>query len=352
MEPALERRLPAFGSWLGFVLAAAAAVAALWFLERIVVAVLLIFFALVVSIALSAPVNWFIRRGLSRRLAAVTTLLIFFGSIILLAALVIPTLAGQIVLLSHRLPQLIGQIDEQLSDLVASYPDLQGFYTPQATSIRNAVPSASELFQGLGGISLSLLGAAALAVVFFSTVAYVVLDPRPLLNAYLGSLPRAYLPAGMRAYRRAAHSVIGWTKASLVMGAIQAVAVFIFLSLMHVPAALVWAALAFFADFIPRIGGYVMALPPVILALTISPMTAIWVAVYYLVSNEILGSVVAPKIRGAAMQMHPVLILFFTLAFALAFGLLGAIVAVPAAAFFSAFYSEFYMKRPLRRKAY
>jgi putative permease len=352
MDPLPERRPAAFGSWLGFVLAAAAAVAALWFLERIVVAVLLLFFALVVSIALSAPVNWFIRRGLSRRWAAVVTLLIFFGSIILLGALVIPTLAGQIVLLGHRLPQLIGQIDQQLADLTASYPDLQGFYTPQSTSIRNAVPSASTLFEGLGGISLSLLGAAALAVVFFSTVAYVVLDPRPLLNAYLGSLPRAYLPAGMRAYRRAAHSVIGWTKASLVIGAIQAVAVFVFLSLMHVPAALVWAALAFFADFIPRIGGYVMALPPVILALTISPMTAIWVAVYYLVSNEILGSVVAPKIRGAAMQMHPVLILFFTLAFALAFGLLGAIVAVPAAAFFSAFYSEFYLKRPLRRAAH
>ena len=118
---------------------------------------------------------------------------------------------------------------------------------------------------------------------------------------------------------------------------------------MHVPAALVWAALAFFADFIPRIGGYVMALPPVILALTIEPDDRVWVALFYLVSNEIIGDVVAPKIRGATMQMHPVLILFFTLAFALAFGLLGAIVAVPAAAFFSAFYSEFYLKRPLRR---
>jgi putative permease len=350
-HPLPERRPAAFGAWLGFVLAAAAAVAALWFLERIVVAVLLLFFALVVSIALSAPVNWFVRRGLSRRMAGLLTLLIFFGAIVLLAALVIPTLAGQMVLLGNRLPQLIGQIDEQMASWLARYPDLQGFFSPQGASIRNAVPSASQLFQGLGGISLSLLGAAALAIVFFSTVAYVVLDPRPLLNAYLGSLPRAYLPAGMRAYRRAAHSVIGWTKASLVIGAIQAVAVFIFLTLMGVPAALVWAALAFFADFIPRVGGYVMALPPVILALTVSPLTAIWVALYYLVSNEILGSVVAPKIRGAAMQMHPVLILFFTLAFALAFGLLGAIVAVPAAAFFSAFYSEFYLRRPLRRDA-
>ena len=34
----------------------------------------------------------------------------------------------------------------------------------------------------------------------------------------------------MRAYRRASRAVIGWTKASLVVGAIQAVAVLIFLT--------------------------------------------------------------------------------------------------------------------------
>jgi len=186
MEPHIEKRPAAFGSWFGFVLAAAAAVAALWFLERIVVAVLLLFFALVVSIALSAPVNWFVRRGLSRRLAGILTLLIFFGTIILLAALVIPTLVGQMVVLGNRLPLLIGQIDEQIASLLTRYPDLQPYVSPQTTSIRNAVPSGSQIFEGLGGISLSLLGAAALAVVFFSTVAYVVLDPRPLLNAYLG----------------------------------------------------------------------------------------------------------------------------------------------------------------------
>jgi predicted PurR-regulated permease PerM len=80
-------------------------------------------------------------------------------------------------------------------------------------------------------------------------------------------------------------------------------------------------------------------------------MTAVWVALFYLISTEILGSVVAPKIRGATMQLHPVLLIFFTLAFALAFGLLGAIVATPAAAFASAYYSEFYLKRPLAQRA-
>jgi predicted PurR-regulated permease PerM len=337
-----------FASWLGFVLAAAAAVVALWFLQKVVIAILLLFFALVVAIALSAPVEWFVRRGVPRRWAGPLTLLLFFGAIGLLGALVIPQLVAQIVRLADQLPDFIAKIDRQIAALLERYPDLQAYFSG-GSGTGSIAPPAADLFRGIGGVSLSLLGAVALAILFFSTVAYVVLDPRPLVRAYAGSLPRASLGAGMRAYRRACRAVIGWTKASLVIGAIQAVAVFVFLSLMHVPGALVWAALAFFADFIPRIGGYVMAAPPLLLSLTVGPMTAIWVGLYYLVSNEILGSVVAPKIRGATMQLHPVLILFFTLAFALAFGLLGAIVATPAAAFFSAYYSEFYLKRPLRR---
>jgi putative permease len=348
-EPRIrDRRNGIFGSWLGFVLAAAAAVVALWFLQKIVIAILLLFFAAVVAIALSAPVEWFVRRGMSRRLAGPLTLVLFFGSIVLLAALVIPQLATQSALLVHQLPAFIARIDGQMAALLERYPELHAYFAGSSASSALA-PAPMEVFQGLSGISLSLLGFAALLLIFFSTVSFIVLDPRPILRAYMGSLPRASLAPGMRAYRRACQSVIGWTKASLVIGAIQAIGVFVFLSMMHVPGALVWAALAFFADFIPRIGGYVMAAPPILLSLTIGPMTPIWVALYYLVSNEILGSVVAPKIRGTTMQLHPVLLLFFTLAFALAFGLLGAIVAVPAAAFFQAYYSEFYLKRPLRR---
>ncbi len=344
------RRPSLFASWLGFVLAAAAAVVALWFLQKIVIAILLLFFAVVVAIALSAPVAWFVRRGLPRRLAEPLTLVLFFAAIGLLGWLVIPQLARQIVLLVNQLPDFIARIDRQFAWLLERYPDLQVLFSQNGSAAGEIAPDAADLFRGIGGVSLSLLGGIALAIIFFSTVAYVVLEPRPILRSYLGSLPIAYRRPGMRAYRRASRAVVGWTKASLVIGAIQAVAVFIFLTLMDVPGALVWAALAFFADFIPRIGGYVMALPPVVLSLTMGPMTAIWVGLFYIVSTEILGSIVAPKIRGATMQLHPVLLIFFTLAFALAFGLLGAIVATPAAAFFSAFYSEFYLKRPLRRE--
>jgi predicted PurR-regulated permease PerM len=279
------------------------------------------------------------------------TLILFVATIAIIGALVIPRLVTQIVLLANSLPGLVGQVQAQLNDLLASYPDLQRFTRIDGGGGGDIFPAAVNIFRGVGAFSLSLLGFLALTIIFFSTVAYIVLDPMPIVRGYVRSLPFGWRPAGVRAYRRSVTAIIGWAKASLIVGAIQAVAVFFFLSYMGIEGALVWAALAFFADFIPRIGGYVMAFPPVILALGDGPMTAIWVIAFYIVSNEILGSVVAPRIRGTAMQVHPVLIIFFTVAFALAFGLLGAIVATPAAAVASAFNGEFYLKRPPRRLA-
>jgi predicted PurR-regulated permease PerM len=340
--PAPRRLLP---SYMAMVLAAGSIVVLLWFLQKIVTALLLLFLALVVAIALAAPVDWLVRRGLGRRPAAGLVLLAFFATVGLVGWLVIPQLARQVVALVNSLPQLIGQIDDQIARLLVRYPELQGLVQAHPGTSQNFGPAALNVFRGVGGFSLSLLGAVALLVVFLSTVVYTVLDPRPVLRGYLGSLPVHYRAQGMRAYRRAARAVVGWTEASLILGLIEFVAVFAFLTWMEVPGALVWAALAFFAEFIPRIGGYIMAFPPIVVSLTQGPMTAVWVALFYLASNELLGNLVAPRIRGQTMRIHPVMLLFFTLAFALAFGLLGAIVATPAAAFFSAFYSEFYMKR-------
>ena len=339
------------GSWLGFVMAAASAVFVLWFAYTVAGAILLLFFAVVVAIALSGPVDWFVEKGLSRRLASLLTLALFFGTIALIFALVIPRLVAQIVALANGLPRLIFQVQTEVNGMLANYPELQRNirFDPANADLG---PAAMNIFTGISSFSLSLLGFAALLIIFFSTIVYIVLDPMPLLHGYVGSLPRAYRAAGMRAYRRATKAVIGWAQASLVVGAIQAVAVFIFLSWMGIPGALVGAALAFFSDFIPRIGGYIMAAPPMLIALGDGPMQAVWVGLFYLASNEILGSVVAPHIRGETMKIHPVAIIFFTVAFALAFGLIGAIVATPAAAFASAFYSEFYMKRALRRAEY
>jgi len=305
---------------------------------------LLMFLVVVVSMALAVPVQSLRRRGVPQRLAAAIVLLLFIATLVLVGWLVIPRVADQLVVLIEGFPDLVGRINAQLSELLTRYPELQGFFASDGGT-PDLSGAVGNVFEGVGNFSLGVLGAVALTIVFLSGVISVVSSPRSIMRAYIGSLPLRHRSAGIRAYRRAARSIAGWVKAAVLIGAIEFVLVFIVLSLLDVPGALVWAALAFFVEFIPRIGNYIMAIPPVLVSLTIGPMTALWVALFYLAMGEIMGALVNPRIGGAAMAVHPLLLLFFALAFALAFGLLGALVATPAAAFFTAFYSEFYLKR-------
>ncbi|MDB5691183.1 MAG: hypothetical protein JWO81_246, partial [Alphaproteobacteria bacterium] len=228
---------------------------------------------------------------------------------------------------------------------LGDYPQLQQSIQDQAKG-SGQLPSLFEVARRIGGVSLSLIGAFALLIIFLSAVIYLTADPLPLMRGYVTALPRHHRAAGIRAYRGASRAVAGWIKASIIIGPIEAVASGLFLTLMGVPGALVWAALAFFAEFVPRIGGYVMAIPPVLVALSVDVPTALWTAFFYFAMTELLGTLIAPIIRGTTMRIHPAVLLFATLASALAFGFLGALVGAPAAAFAVAYYREFYVKRP------
>jgi predicted PurR-regulated permease PerM len=253
MAPQRTRR-PARGSFhspdpkpgrvAGAVIAAAAAVALLWFLYQIMTALLLFFFALVVSIALAAVVRWLKRRGLSRRIAASITLAGFFGMIALIIYAIVPPLAEQVASLAARLPDILSSIGDRFAAQLTDYPDLQQWVHADNKVAEQLLPTAARMLAGVGGVSLSLLGALTLFVIFMSAVIYLVADPLPLMRGYAYALPRRYRVSGLRAYARASRAVLGWVRASVVIGPIEAVLSGIFLSLMHVPGALVWAALA------------------------------------------------------------------------------------------------------------
>ena len=138
--------------------------------------------------------------------------------------------------------------------------------------------------------------------------------------------------------------LVGWMKSNLIGGAIQSVLVYAFLTIVNVPGALVWAALAFFSELIPKLGFYIMAIPPTLVALSISPLTALWCLLFFLLLNEMVSDFLMPKLRSSTMNIHPVSSLVMLLAMGAAFGLTGALLATPMAAIVKAYYEEFYLK--------
>ncbi len=184
-----------------------------------------------------------------------------------------------------------------------------------------------------------------LSFVLLSAVAYLLIDPRTLLRGLLQLFPLRRREAATRAFVRASRAVGGWLRANAIEGAIEAAAAAIALSLLGVPGALVWAGLTFFAELVPKLGPYLMAIPPILVALAVDPLDALWVALFYIALNTVVANVIDPPLRGAQMRLHPVVLLFATLAFAAAFGLPGALIATPLMSFIAAFYAEFFLAR-------
>ena len=82
-------------------------------------------------------------------------------------------------------------------------------------------------------------------------------------------------------------------------------------------------------EFIPYIGPILGAVPPVLLALFTSPVTALWVLLAFVVIHQFEGHVVVPQIMGDAVGVHPLVVIFGILIGEELYGIPGIILAIP-----------------------
>lgn len=113
-------------------------------------------------------------------------------------------------------------------------------------------------------------------------------------------------------------------------GAVVAILDGIALWLLDVPAAMVWAILAFVTNFVPNIGFVLGLIPPAVLALVVGgwPLLLAVVAVYCVV-NVVLQVLVQPKFVSDAVDLSLTLSFFSVVFWTFVIGPLGAILAVP-----------------------
>ena len=202
-----------------------------------------------------------------------------------------------------------------------------------------------EVATRVGRFSLGVAALLVLSITWMTIVVYLVAEPRSMLRGMLRLAPLAERAAVERAFIAFSRMVMAWLWANLFVGLVEGVLVAVFLSWLSVPGALVWAALASISVFIPKIGAWIMAIPPLLVTLASDPALALWITVFYVVMNEVMSDVVLPRIQSRSMAVHPAYLVVFVLAFASAFGLLGAVIATPVAGLVAAIWSEFVLSR-------
>jgi putative permease len=320
-------------------------VALLWLLFKTAGVLLLLVFALVLALVINAPVSSLEKRGIKRGWACAIVFGIMLIVMVVLTWLIVPVISSQLTQFINNLPSYANNLSKNVASWFSKYPTINKDIEKQGISISEWIPSVPKALMSLGNYSVSIFSFILLLIFFFSIVVYTVTNPRPLLQIYFSMFSASKQQKATDALVRSSTMLVGWFKANLIGGTIRAVCVTLFLSWMNVPAAMVWGVLTFFSELVPKLGFYIMAIPTLLMALSVSPYTALWVLIFLIVLDEIMGDVILPKLRSKTMNIHPVSTFFVLLLMASAFGLIGILLATPLTAIIKAYYESFFEKR-------
>ena len=291
------------------------------------------------AVALSFPVE-----GLSRvmpRRAAIAVSLAVVAALILLAITVFaPVIVDQLSALAAAVPGFAQQLDERLPsifDALASRGLLPGPPDRALAETQARLLEAVQQFAGqlLGQFGQVVSGVAAVVVALMGVLLVAV-----TLLANARSIHAFVLRAAPHRYRRDVRSLwnslgetlsryLGGLILSLLIEGVLAAIVFHQVGL---PYALLLGAWVSITAVVPYVSAWLGYGPAVLLALAISPRTALLTLALGIAVNAIVGNVVTPRIQGKAVQVHPMLVFLAVVAGGELFGIPGVILAVPAMA--------------------
>jgi predicted PurR-regulated permease PerM len=145
----------------------------------------------------------------------------------------------------------------------------------------------------------------------------------PLL-AYIDTMRELYLETLKRV-------IGGYIRGQLLLATVISLLTGLGMALLGVPYAVFLAVLAFILEFVPIVGAVLTGVVCVAVALTQGWLMALLVLGFVVFLQALEGQILAPRILGGSVGLHPVVALLALLAGSELFGIPGALFASPVA---------------------
>lgn len=212
---------------------------------------------------------------------------------------------------------------------------------PSAGQVANV---ATGVIGGVFGVFGSLFNL--LLMVLISV--YLLLEREKITHALLGAIPETVRDQSLELFYEVERALVRYLRGQIflcaIMGLIGAAIMYFTLGKYALPVG-AWVAAT---EIIPVIGAFLGAVPAVGIALFVPEggfVQALLVAGLFLVAQQVEGNVLVPRIQGGSVGVHPLWVLFATLAGTALYGLIGAVFAVPVVAIIAA--TVRYLRRTL-----
>lgn len=287
--------------------------------------VLALLFVVLVLVATFSPTvdKW--SKKITRPGAVLAILLILLGVIGLAISLIIPPLVSQTVQLVQNIPDYIGRvsfIQENMPQIKESIKNLSS----QIGSI------GSGLSSGLISFTTGVFGGMVAMVTGLVLFTYLLLDEKGMKKSLLSFFADNKKERAADIYKKVADKAGNWLRGQMLLGIIIGVIDMIGLLIIGVPYALTLAVISGLMEIVPTIGPIISGVLAALLALSVSPIKAIIVIIWYILVQQLENTLIVPKVMQKAVGLSPVIVIIAILVGAKIYGIVGVVLSVPIAA--------------------
>jgi len=264
----------------------------------------------------------------------------FVAVLVLVAALVWPPVVQQLRNLTTALPGMTDQAGEtirrlqRLSTSAGLSIDIQAQIKAWLTAIADRVPSFTSNVVDVG---VTVVRQITYLIIIVVISIYMLLDAKRIGRFVAGHFPTRSVSDGEEYVRRAKAAVVDYVKAQVLLSAVLGGSVGLGMWILSMIGAFpsgaryalffgVWAGLM---EAIPYLGPVLAAVPPSLVAVLDSPLSALWVIITFVLIQEIEGHILVPVIMGSRFRVHPLVVIFAILAGGEIHGISGMLIAIP-----------------------
>jgi predicted PurR-regulated permease PerM len=303
---------------------------------------LVLLLVVIVAVPMTAVVDRLERLRIPRALGAPLVLIAVLALLAGAVALLVPVFERQGSRLVESVPSTIDSLRRDLRRATHTPPttagqDLKRFIDGYTRHPQRLLGPAESVGAGLAGLITVL-------VVVAITAVYTSIRPEPLLRGVVRLVPPPRRAHARRILHRLGRAYLDWLRGLAIGMVVLWVVTYAGLLIVGLPYAVVFATLTAVAMVVPYYGALVSSIPPILVALTISPGKAVVVAAIYVAAHQLEGHIIEPLVMARAVQLHPAMVAIGVILVERLFGIAGLIVAVPILVTFKILVEELWVR--------
>ncbi len=313
-----------------------------WAFHKLLGLITMMLVAFFISLAMEPAVDLMTARKVPRGVATAVVFVLLFAAVGGFLAALVTLLVETVSNLLNELPGLLNQLVDWVNGNFHQHftiDQLRDRLLHDSNIINNYAQTAAD---NIWGLSSTILGGLAqfLTIALFSI--YLTADGPKLRRTICSLLPERRQDTVLHAWDLAIDKTGGYLYSRALLAVISAVTHAIFLAILDLPNPIalgVWFGVI--ASFVPTIGTYLASVLPILVALTVQPLDAVWLIVFVVLYQWFQDYLLQPRITARTVDVNAAVALLSVLAGAALLGAVGALLAIPATATAQAFLSEY-----------